>query len=85
MCQLHYRINLYEWLTFREGGSIHPLRYKMPDPIKFYNSIEGINMTEAVIKLALGEKIDITNYGNSGKSVAIKFMPASSGKIKSID
>lgn len=49
------------------------------------NSIEGINMTEAVIKLALGEKVDITNYGNSGKSVAIKFMPASSGKIKSID
>lgn len=22
--KLHYRINLYEWLNSREGGSIHP-------------------------------------------------------------
>lgn len=48
-------------------------------------SVSGINMNEAAIKLALGEKPDVGSICNSGVASAIRFIPAREGIIKSID
>lgn len=47
-------------------------------------SVKGISLTEATIRLALGEKIDNISYEDSGKAVAVRFILARGGTIQSI-
>ncbi len=49
------------------------------------NSVSGVNMTAAAILLAMGKTPDISNYRDSGKSVAIKFIPTKKGLLKEIN
>lgn len=48
------------------------------------NSIIGVNMSEAAIKLSLGEKFELGDYANSGKTVCVRFIPSASGTVKEI-
>lgn len=48
------------------------------------NSLEGIDMAEAMIRIALGEKIDSWDYGCSGDCVAVLFKPSEKGTVVSI-
>ena len=47
-------------------------------------SVIGINMTEATIKLCLGIKPDVTQFSNSGVCSAVRFIPAKEGTLKGI-
>ena len=42
-------------------------------------------MTAAAILLAMGKTPDISNYRDSGKSVAVKFIPTKKGLLKEIN
>ena len=48
------------------------------------NSIVGTNMSEAAIRLSLGEKIELGAYANSGKTVCVRFIPSTSGIVTEI-
>lgn len=47
-------------------------------------SVKGISLTEATIRMALGEKINHISYEDSGKAVAVRFILAQEGTILSI-
>lgn len=47
-------------------------------------SVAGICLSEATIRLALGEKPDVSHYHNSGNAVAVRFILAEEGTIRSI-
>ncbi len=44
-----------------------------------WNSVVGIDMTESMIRLALGEKLTDWDYYDSGEFVASRFMPSRAG------
>lgn len=46
-----------------------------------WNSVSGIDMVETMIRLSLGEDINEFSYGDSGKYVATKFLPAREGVL----
>lgn len=48
------------------------------------SSIVGVNMSEAAIKLALGENYELVPYRNSGKTVCVRFIPSALGTVKGI-
>ncbi|MCR5781234.1 MAG: ATP-grasp domain-containing protein [Clostridia bacterium] len=47
-------------------------------------SVSGINMAQAAIELALGEKPDVSHYHDSGICAGIRFIPAKAGTLKEI-
>lgn len=47
-------------------------------------SVKGINMSEMAIRIALGEKIEIPPYGNSGEATAIRFIGSKDGVLTAI-
>lgn len=48
------------------------------------NSIDGINMSEMAIRLALGESPTIPEYRNRDHAVAVRFIPSCKGVVKEI-
>lgn len=48
------------------------------------NSVEGIDMAETMIRLALGERIDEWSYRDSGEHIAVKFLPSVAGVLQEI-
>ena len=49
------------------------------------HSVTGINMAQSAIALCLGEKPDVSSYANSGDGVAVRFIPAKEGTLRSVD
>lgn len=47
-------------------------------------SVTGINMCEAAIRIALGAKPDLSKYHDSGTAVAVRFISAENGTLRSI-
>lgn len=47
-------------------------------------SVKGINMSEMAIRIALGERIEIPPYGNSGEATAIRFIGSRDGVLTAV-
>lgn len=47
-------------------------------------SVIGVNMSELSIKLAIGEKVDVTGYSNSNYCCAVRFILAHQGVLEKI-
>lgn len=71
MCQFHYRINIFEWLIFREGGSIQSLQWVFAGGIYSFLEIDGeiifFNEAEAVSDLGAPEPEDLEQPKAKGK------------------
>mgnify|MGYP002537057345 CR=1 FL=1 len=49
------------------------------------NSVTGVRMTDAAIMLALGEKVRVSSYSNSGQYVVSEFIPSQKGRLTAIE
>ncbi len=47
-------------------------------------SLRGLNMSEMAIRIALGEKVDLPSFENSGDYVAIRFIGSKNGRLLSV-